>query len=407
MLAKIMVLSWRSIWRNTRRTLITALAVGFGLASLLFSEGLMKGMESHMINATTDPWMGDAQIHREGFTETGRIQLTVNRGDSITSMLSSDTTAEAFTPRVIAPASLSSARELKPITLMGVEVSTDPEVTMLENAVDSGAYLSGDSMEIIVGRKLSEDLEVELGDVLVITAAQSDSGLSSRMFRLSGICSFGSDKLDRYSAFVNIEAARHLLGMERGCHELAVRMEDPLMATDDSLPFFRRYSIFGNLARGWPDLAPQIDTMRNMIDISMLILSVILFGLVVFGIVNSLFMSVYERMFELGIMKAVGTSPSTLFFMVVMEAFWLGVISMAAGIILGAASVWITSRTGISFGEIQFSGVTFSRPIYPELTVACAWIYPVFTLLLTAFAGIFPGIHAAGQNPAESMRRSL
>ncbi|MBD3278882.1 MAG: FtsX-like permease family protein [Candidatus Aegiribacteria sp.] len=407
MLAKILVLSWRSIWRNTRRTLITALAVGFGLASLLFTEGLMKGMESHMINATTDPWMGDAQIHREGFTETGKIQLSVNSGDSIITMLSSDTAAVAYTPRVIAPASLSSARELKPVTLMGVDVGTDSGVTMLDSAIDTGAYLSGDSMEIILGCELSEDLKADLGDVLVITAAQVDSGLSSRMFRLSGICSFGSEKLDRYSAFVNIQAARGLLGMGQVYHELAVRMEDPLMASDGSLPFFRRYSIFGNVARGWPELAPQIDTMRNMIDISMLILSAILFGLVVFGIVNSLFMSVYERMFELGIMKAVGTRPATLFFMVIMEAFWLGVISMAAGILMGALSVWVTSRTGISFGDIEFSGITFNRPIYPELTAASGWIYPVFTLLLTAFAGVFPGIHAAGQNPAESMRRSL
>lgn len=367
----------------------------------------MQGMTNHMVDATTDPWMGDVQIHREGFLDTRQLELTVNRPGEVMDSLSGDSLVRAFTPRILSPASLSSARELKPVTLIGVDGGSDPDVTMLRAAIDTGSYFSGDSMEIILGHRLAEELEVELGDVLVITAAGTDSGLASSMFMLSGICNFGSEQLDRYSAFVNIGTAGDLLDLGDDIHEIALVLPDPELARDTTLSLWDRYSTHGNSAMGWADLSPQISSMLDLVNISMLIMSAILFGLVIFGIVNSLFMSVYERMFELGIMKAVGTRPGTIGAMVVMEAFWLGLISTVIGLVLGILLIWITSGTGISFGEIEFSGITFSRPIYPDIDPGRAWMYPVFTILLVGLAGIFPGIHAARQNPAESMRRSL
>jgi len=407
MLARMLLLSWRNVWRNTRRTIITGLAVGFGLAALLFTESLMQGMATYMIDATTDPWMGDVQIHRRGFRDTRQLELTLNRSREIMEQLSSDSAVSGFTPRVLSPASISSARELKPVTLAGVDRTTDPRVTMLMSAIDTGSYFTGDSMEIVIGSRLAQDLEVELGDVLVITVAGADSGLSSSIFLLSGICDFGNEELDRFTAYINIGTADRLLGLDGGIHEIALVLPDPSAAGDTSLALLDGYTAWGNIAEGWTELAPQISSMLELVDVSMVIMSAILFGLVVFGIVNSLFMSVYERMFELGIMKALGTRPGTVGAMVVMEAFWLGTVSTVIGLVLGGAMIWMTSGQGIGFGEIEFSGLTFSRPIYPEISPARAWAYPAFTMLLVTLAGIFPGVHAARQNPAESMRRSL
>lgn len=407
MFARLLQLSWRNVWRNTRRTIITGLAVGFGLAALLFTESLMQGMTTYMIDATTDPWMGDAQIHRMGFLETRQLELTVNRSGEVMERLYSDSAVSGFTPRVLSPASISSARQLKPVTLAGVDRTTDPGVTMLMSAMDTGSYFTGDSMEIVIGRRLARDLEVELGDVLVITAAGADSGLSSSMFLLSGICDFGNEELDRFTAYIDIGAADRLLGLDGRIHEIALVLPDHASEGDTFTAMLDMYTEHGNIAEGWTELAPQVSSMLDMVDVSMVIMSAILFGLVVFGIVNSLFMSVYERMFELGIMKALGTRPVTVGTMVVMEAFWLGAVSTLIGLVLGGAVIWITSGSGIGFGEIEFSGLTFSRPIYPEISPARAWAYPVFTLLLVTLAGVFPGVHAARQNPAESMRRSL
>lgn len=407
MFGRLVKFAWRSIWRNGRRTVITGLAVGLGLGSMIFYEALMQGMVTHMILSTTNPWMGDAQIHRNGFLDTRSIDLTVENPDSILFMLSQDSTVSSATARILSPASATSTTEMKPVSLIGVDCNTDPSVTMLEAAVDTGYYLSGDSTELVIGYKLANDMNAELGDVIVITAAQAEGGLASSMFFVSGICRFGSDDLDRYSAFINLSTAGGLLGIHGDIHEIAVKFTDSDMGSDSTLTFWNKFSVFGNSVLGWPELAPQVKSMLNMSNIGMTITAIILFALVVFGIVNSLFMSIYERMYEFGVMKAVGTGSCIIGEMVIIEAFWIAVISMIIGSAIGLLTVWITSKTGIDFGEFEVSGVMFNKPIYPILALNRVWIYPLFTLILTTAAGIYPGIHAGRLNPAEAMRKSL
>ncbi len=407
MFIRLVRFAWRNIMKNRRRTIITGLAVGFGLASMIFYESLMQGMGAHMIESTIGPWMGDAQIHRNGFLDTKKIDLTVNLPDSVFSMLREDSTVNACTARILSPASIASSTELKPVTLAGVDRETDTEVTMLDSAVIAGSYLGRDSTDLIIGRKLANDLNAELGDVIVITVAQKDSGLTRNMFFVSGICCFGNDELDRYTAFINLGTAGRMLGIPEEVHEIAVRFRDDVTETDKFLNFTAEFSILGNSALGWPDLAPQINTMISMVNTSMAATALILFGLVVFGIINSLFMSVYERMYEFGIMKALGTRPGTISITIILEAFWIAVISTLTGSTLGLLIVLITSKTGISFGEFEFSGVVFSKPIFPILRFSRIWIYPFFTLILTTAAGIYPGIHAGRLNSAEAIRKSL
>lgn len=393
--------------RHRRRTILTGIAIGIGLASILFTDALFTGMNSHMVASTSETWMGDAQIHREGFLETARISYTINELRETESMLASDTLVRTSTGRLIAPASLQSAREMKPVTLTGVDHLTDRDVTLLEAATDSGSYLSGDSMEIIVGYRLAEDLDLTLGDIAVVTAARAGSGFSSRMFQVSGICRFGSDQFDRYTAFVNIRSAENLLGLTGELHEIAIRFNDPVTAMAPDLPFWRKFSANGNIAEGWPVLSPQVSSVRQMINAVVAVLAAILFVLVLFGIVNSLFMSVYERMYEFGVMKAVGTSGFTVSVMVLLEAFWLGAAGTITGTILGLAVIEYFAGAGISFGGLEFSGVMFDKPIYTIADWSRMWIYPVATLLFTTMAGIYPGIHAGNLNPSRAMRKSL
>lgn len=393
--------------RNKRRTIITGIAIGVGLASLMFSDALFVGMNVHMIESTTRTWMGDAQIHRAGFRETARISYTIEDPVRIQSMLAEDTLVVASTGRLISPASLQSALEMKPVTLMGVNHLTENQISMLEASIDTGSYLSGDSMEIIIGYKLAEDMDLILGDIAVITVAMADSGFSARMFIVSGICKFGSDQYDRYSAFVNLSSSESLLGLEGELHEIAIRFPDPLIAMNPDLAFYSTFSPDSNRAEGWPTLAPQIASMLKMVNISLTVMAGILFGLVLFGIINSLFMSVYERMYEFGVMKAVGTSKFNITVMVLLEAFWLGIVGSIIGVILGFSLIEYFANTGINFGEISVSGVMFDKPLYTIIDWSRIWIYPVATIVFTTVAGIYPGIHAGNLNPSEAMRKSL
>ena len=71
---------------------------------------------------------------------------------------------------------------------------------------------------------------------------------------------------------------------------------------------------------GWKDLVPQLDSVIEMTDISTVIMSCLVFAIVAVSIMNSLFMSLYERMFEFGVLRAVGTRPLNMALVVIFEA---------------------------------------------------------------------------------------
>ncbi len=404
MLLKLILISWRSILRNKRRTVITGMAVGLGLASLMFTDALYAGMMDYMLQGSTETWMGHGQIHGEGFQETARVAITVREPRAVILRLESDTLVQAYTGRLLSPASLESAREMRPVTLIGVDRGTDRGTTGLENSIIEGSYFTGDSTEIIIGEKLAGDMELVPGDIAVVTAAMADSGLSSQLFIVSGICRFGSGQLDEFSVFVNLGSAERLLDLGGELHEIAFLLPDPWMAADGEIP---DYGGVGNTTSGWPELAPQIFSMTGMVDVSLAVMSIILFGLVLFGIINSLFMSIYERMYEFGVMRAVGTRRSTVVFLVLLEAFWLGVFAVVSGFLTGWGVIHWFAGAGISFGEFDFSGIMFDQPIYPVFHWSSQWIYPLFTVVFTTLAGVYPGLHAGGLNPARAIRKSL
>lgn len=124
-------------------------------------------------------------------------------------------------------------------------------------------------------------------------------------------------------------------------------------------------------------------------------------------VLNTLFMSIYERTFEFGVLRAIGTTARRLGAMIVLESACLAVVSLVIGSALGLAAMLVTGHTGLDFTGIEFSGVTFYQPIYPVLRWQQFVLYPAGLLLLTTLTGVYPAVHAARRKPAEAMRRSL
>jgi ABC-type antimicrobial peptide transport system permease subunit len=118
-------------------------------------------------------------------------------------------------------------------------------------------------------------------------------------------------------------------------------------------------------------------------------------------------MSLYERMFEFGVMRAIGTYPFAMARLVILEAAALAVISCVIGAIIGYASVAITASIGIDYTGIEFAGVTFRRLLYPVMQVHQFTTYPVAVVLFTLVVALYPAVFAARLTPAEAMRRSL
>lgn len=152
---------------------------------------------------------------------------------------------------------------------------------------------------------------------------------------------------------------------------------------------------------------PELDAAIEMSYFAIGVAGLILFGVVSLGIMNTLFMSLYERMFEFGVLRAMGTRPFRIGVMVTLEAGVLAMFSIVIGVVMGLAVSYFFMWYGIDYTGIEFAGVTFLEPLKPVISLNQYYKYPAMLFLFTLLVGLYPAIYAALLNPVEAMRRSL
>jgi ABC-type lipoprotein release transport system permease subunit len=402
-------LAWRNVLRNRRRTLLAGLAIGIGLAGIIFTDGLLVGMKRTMIRSATSTFLGHAQIHSEGFRTTLEVERTIANADRILADLNADSRVAGFAPRTQAFAMITSPANVGAISLFGVDPRRETSISRVHEAIVEGSYLdAGERGRILIGSGLARSLEVAIDDRIVVTAAQAGTGeLAQGMFRVAGIFHFNMRALDDNAAFIPLDESQSLLGLGSGIHEIALRFDDIIRAGDRRLPFWERYGAGGNEALGWRDLLPELDAALALSDFTMYAVFIILFAVVGLSIMNTLFMSLYERLFEFGVLRAVGTRPSWLAAVVLLEAACLAGVSIVIGSAIGAALMLWFGHQGIDYVGIEYAGVTFVELLYPVFEMRQFLVFPLWVVGFALVAGIYPALFAARLVPADAMRRSL
>ncbi len=402
-------LAWRNVLRNKRRTLIAGTAVAIGLGSLIFIDALHIGMKENMIDSATASFMGEGQVLNEQYRQSLEVEHTVRHLPDVIEKLEQEPLIDHYTQRTMSLGMLSSPANVGSVQMVGVDPATEPFLSEIDEVMIEGSYFGDDSeFEILIGSKLADLLEVGLGDRVVMTTAEAHTGdLAQEMFRISGIYHFNVQELDQAMAFIRIERAQTMLGLPEQVHQIALKFTDREVGRNIHHPIWPRLATEGNEAVGWTVLMPQLEKVFDLSKVARVIIAVIVFGVVALGIVNTLFMSLYERMFEFGVMRAVGTRPLAMGRLVIFEALALGVIAVVLGSILGFLIVYGTTVTGIDFGGIEYEGVTFRKILTPILHVQQFTLYPAALILFTALIALYPAAYAARLTPAKAMRKSF
>jgi ABC-type lipoprotein release transport system permease subunit len=304
---------------------------------------------------------------------------------------------------------VASSNNVAPGMIFGVQPEKEGNISKLKEALVEGSFLTpGSQSEILIGYKMADLLEVELGDRIVVTVAEAESGeMSQALFRVSGYLRFNDRTMDQEMAFVSLAAGQAMLAIGDGIHEIAIRFAE---GADQDLALQRLTQALGEDGPellGWQGLMPEMSAMLEIYDFSILIIGAILFFLISFGLINSMYMSIYERHYEFGVMLGLGTRPRRLFALVCCEGLLIGVLGAIFGVICGGLITYYVSTVGIGFSGAEFAGITIDEPIKTIVRVQQFTIIPAYIIVLTGLACILPALHGARLQPADALRRAL
>ena len=400
-------LAWRNLWRNRTRTWLSTLVIAIGLVAMIFMDTMMVGMNTNMVKNATDSLMGHAQMHALGFRDEQDVKLTINDLDQALLQLEKHPDLKARSLRIVTQSMLTSSGGGEPVLSLGVDPEEEQLLSKFDEAIIEGEYLDSVSgQKLILGWKLAEKLELGLGDRLVLTAADAESGeMVQELFRLSGIFKTGEEKMDASMVLVARKTLQSMLKLEGRIHQIALRYSK---LTQDGTPvntLKKPDDSSKNELLLWTELMPSLYMISKMTDLSMAIMGTILFLIIALGITNTLLMGLYERMFEFGVIKSIGTTPWQAARIMLFEAVCLGFVSIIVGLILALFVTALFANYGIDYIGIEFSGVTFQEKIYPSYKWSRLVLYPFMSLGFTLLASLYPAFKLWKMLPVEALRK--
>ena len=400
---QILALGFRNLRRNRRRSIITASVIAIGCFSLILTDGFVSGFLNYMIEAGTSDFYGHGRIRHPEFERQQQHRYVITNPETMTASLQAQAEVAGLCLRAYSTAMISSAEENRNIELVGLDFQHEPEVSRLHQHVISGKFLSGQAGELLIGERLARRLNVGLGDKVVLTTTTAiQQQLTQELLRVSGIYSFSNKSMDEAFAFINLKQAQDMLQIQSGGHEIAIRFRE-LSASPQ--PKWKQMAQAEGLSyQSWQEFLSPLYATAQMTNQSMLIVAAILALLIFFTVSNTLYMSLYERLFEFGVLRAIGTSKSRLLVTIVVEALCLSLVGLVIAALLMATIGSYLALYGVDYSGMSYNQISLRDPIYFEFKTMPIILYSLLTVVFVGLISLYPAVQILRIKPAEALR---
>ncbi len=399
-------LAWRNLWRNHRRTLVMVSAIAVGVWAMIFMTALMRGMVNEMVVDGIRALPGHVQMHHPGFRDDPGINKLLEMPDSRITALFDSQNFDAWASRIKVPAVITSERDSRGVTLFGIDPLREHDITFVAADIVAGRYLdSVDDDGVVIGKKLAENLETNLGKRIVIMSQDPDNEIADRGFRIVGIFKSKLEVYETTLVFTGKSVTQKLLHVPDRVNEVVV-MGDDYRDVEPLVARVRAIAGEGPEVLPWFEVDVYLGTMMKVMDGFVLVWMVIIFLALSFGLVNTLVMAVFERVREIGLMMALGMRPSSIVWQIIVESMLLLAIGLIIGNALSLATVyWLKEGIDISMVAQGMEMVGASGMLYPRLTVADIALANTIVLVLGLLASLSPAWRASRYDPIEAITK--
>ncbi len=403
--SKFLVMAYRDLARNSRRSLFTALAVALGLVVVMAFASLLDGMLESMLADNIRLSSGHLQVRNESYESNDaslKSRDLLQDAEEMAAQVEALTEVQSAAPVLWIGGLLSTAQESTGIQIVGIRPDDEFHTPVREGIV-AGEYITSDDRgRVLVGRLLAEQMGIGVGQRISLAASDANGVGQEAIFTVAGLVDTGYPSIDHHRVILPLGQAQAFSDVGNRFSSLILTLKDP--------------ETFATVATAVQGPDTQVVTWR---DLNALILESVengmIFYYVMYGIVflavavliaNTLLMSVFARAREIGILSALGMKGRQVLLLFLLEGVLIGLFGIILGWILGLGVVsyitfvgftlpveTVTMVEGMAFGTTLKGGFAFGQFI----------ILSLLLLAVVSLVSLFPAWYAARMEPVDAL----
>ena len=386
-------IAWRNLWRNKRRTLITAASIFFAIFFAATMRSFQLGTYDHMIKQAIEAYSGYIQVQNADYFDDPGIDNVFEPTPALMAQILADPNVKVAVPRVESFALASTGNLSKGVLITGISTEkermmSNPEQKLVRYRITDEAirrlgkkvspavmeklkqnrfasftsesdmllelelnkesksvvkailqaskmksrYLTEKDDGVLISDRLSKYLKVGIGDS-VILMGQGYQGVSAAdLFPVRGIVKLPAPDLDNKVIFMSIGKASEFLSLSGQITSIAVNLNETDEMKETQAGLIERINDDRISVKNWEQLNPTLKQQIESDSQSGQLFLAVLYIIIFFGIFGTVQMMISERTREFGVMVAIGMKRGKLAMIVALEMLFIGLMGTVAGL---------------------------------------------------------------------------
>jgi len=398
----LILISFRNLFRNLRRTISIILTVALGVGALFCFDAFIVGVLSQYRESTIHSHYGHGQLNESGYRETYYEKPSdhwITDSDKLETFLKNQPGVEYTFPRIAFSSFLSKGKTN--VSAMGQGVDGPSESKFFHGLnIENGETLNDQPNGILLGVGLAKALNVSPGEIIKVTSKAINEEMNSIELKVTGIFHTGSKDFDDKFFRIPLKQAQKLLktNLVESISLGLKSVDDWDAVTKSTLKEFPRLeatsfavldAIYYQHSVNW--LTSQFRTVQ------MIIITIVLLG-----IFNTISTIVLERRQEIGNLRANGESAFDIMKLLLSEGLILGFFGSLAGILISLSLNLTILSNGIRMPPGP--GLTRDFVAYLEMQPEMALSTILMGVTAAVIATFFSGLKVAKMPIGEALR---
>ncbi len=466
-------IAWRNIWRNKRRTLITIASIFFATLIALLTRSFQLGYYNNALNSMIEHFSGHIQIQQKDYFFNPGINNLLVYNQNLKQILDKNSKIKYYLPRLQSGVMLATKDKSQFAVIIGINPQKEKQFAQLDKniakfKIDSltikklkstipqkqfillkdrllgyyssvqqlrkklgyidkdlthytniiaknsripGRYLYQHENSVLIGSKLSDLLNVTVGDSLIMLGQGYHGVTAVGKFKIVGILNFPNPQFNQTFVYMPLSAAQQLFSaydydqygnlqplvsyvtvntvyratIRPSDYKAIEQVRDQLQKTIND-PQVR--------VLGWQELNRQLVEQIQTDNISGQIMLIVLFVIIGMGVFGTVLMMTLERRKEFAIQLAIGMRRTKLQKIIVLEVVFIALVAIVLAELVAIPLIFYGHYHPIylSSPDLQQAYAMFNaEPIMPmELPGQYMLVQPLIVLLIIAITALYP-----------------